>query len=230
MIDCRRRNYLVTFHPLCSTARGRQAIRVAKLPAFIDGSCRREPDLESEHPSITSLCRAGKFAPRLRKNDRVLYMTVKGHYRGVEGRALVAALEVTHVFPSHQRAARWYRGQGLTLPSNCMVPANGPIAAHLTTGLPRNPEALWRVWSASVQGPATLAAWDQAYAQRSKRHPRFVVTKPLRPVAITAPKILSDQQICAALGTWKVPGTQNYKLLSDAAFESLLRRLKNGNR
>jgi len=46
--------YVVTYRPLESTATGR---RVKTDPPFADGSCRREPDLESKFPSITALCR-----------------------------------------------------------------------------------------------------------------------------------------------------------------------------
>ena len=76
------RCFLATFRPLIHSPGGRDAARRYGLPPFIDGSCRREPDLESPFPSITATCRAGKFAPRLVVGDRVAYLTVKGQELG----------------------------------------------------------------------------------------------------------------------------------------------------
>ena len=53
--------YLNSYAPLVSTAAGRKAWELHELPPFIDGSIRREPDLEHEFPSISCLCRAGKL-------------------------------------------------------------------------------------------------------------------------------------------------------------------------
>jgi hypothetical protein len=200
------------------------------LPGFTDGSCRREPDLETPFPSITALCRAGKFAPRLHEGDRVFYMTVKGRYGSRVGRGLVAALQVTRVFPSHQRAAHWYRGQGMQLPSNCVVRRNLPVPVTHTTGLPKNTDESWKLWSKSQKGPPTLAGWDEGYKERARRFPCFVVTKPLREPAIYFPRIVSDSELCTALKTEKVPGTQAYKILSNASFDGLLHLLRGRGR
>jgi hypothetical protein len=72
--------YLNTFHPLAGRPAGRRAIAQHGLPPFIDGSCRREPDFESAFPSISAVCRGRMFAPRLKKGDRVIYLTVRGKY------------------------------------------------------------------------------------------------------------------------------------------------------
>jgi hypothetical protein len=225
MIRWRRKNYLVSFHPLCSTLHGRTASTKYGIPKFIDGSCRREPDLQQVFPSISALCRAGKFAPRLRRGDRVFYMTVKGTYGRDVGRAMVAALEVMQVFPSHTRAARWYRKVLRTVPSNCMVRGNAPIPVSHTTGLPKNTDESWKLWSKSQKGPPTLAGWDRGYQERARQFPSFIATRPLKRPSITSPRIVSDQVLCTALRTAKVPGTQTYKLLSDAAFGALTRLL-----
>jgi hypothetical protein len=44
-----------SFRPLLNTREGRAAIERFGLPPFIDGSCRREPDFQSEFPSISGL-------------------------------------------------------------------------------------------------------------------------------------------------------------------------------
>ena len=63
--------YFNSFTPLCTTLQGQAAIERYKLPRVIDGSCRREPDFQSKYPSITALCRAEKFAPRVYPGDIV---------------------------------------------------------------------------------------------------------------------------------------------------------------
>ena len=88
------RCFLATYRPLIQSASGRAAVRKHALSPFIDGSCRREPDFESAFPSITAMCRAGNFAPRLQIGDRIAYLTVKGKYLGHHepGWRLVAVL------------------------------------------------------------------------------------------------------------------------------------------
>jgi hypothetical protein len=76
--------YLVTYRPMAYTRRGREAAREFNIPLFADGSCRREPDLERDYPSITTLCRGERFAPRLERGDRVAYIAKKAWYEGVD--------------------------------------------------------------------------------------------------------------------------------------------------
>src|ERR1035441_4594480 len=110
--------FLNTYTPLIHNRFGQDACRVHGHPPFVDASCRREPDLEASFPSISALCRAHMFAPRLHEYDRVIYMTKKGSTApGV--RHLVAALEVIHRFETHKEGYAWYQGQGLSIPSNC---------------------------------------------------------------------------------------------------------------
>jgi hypothetical protein len=97
-----------------NTPNGREAVKRFALPPFVDGSCRREPDFESEFPSISGLCRKAKFAPRLHVGDTAIYVTTKGGW----GRRLVAVLRVRERFDSHAEAAEWYRELGLALPGN----------------------------------------------------------------------------------------------------------------
>ncbi len=121
--------YLNTYTPLVASKHGRVASDVYGIPPFVDGSIRREPDLESPFPSISCLCRADKFAPRLSKGDVVGYMACKGRYGESTGKhhRLTAVLRVREVLPTHGEAASWYRQRGLEVPSNCMVPGNRPM-------------------------------------------------------------------------------------------------------
>jgi hypothetical protein len=51
------RCFLATFRPFTYTAGGRRAVQEYGLPSFIDGTCRREPDVESSFPSVLAACR-----------------------------------------------------------------------------------------------------------------------------------------------------------------------------
>jgi len=95
--------FLATYRPLCRTAQGRRAITKYSLPPYVDGSCRREPDLEAHFPTITALCRGRMFAPRLYEGDRVAYVTKQGRYglRASLHWRLTALLLVEHRFESH---------------------------------------------------------------------------------------------------------------------------------
>lgn len=69
--------FLVAYRPLIHRRAGRVAAEQFHLPPFLDGSCRREPDLESAFPSISALCRGRNFAPRLRVGDLAAYLAAK---------------------------------------------------------------------------------------------------------------------------------------------------------
>jgi hypothetical protein len=221
------RNYLVSYHPLCSTQHGRSALLAhAHLLPFSDGSCRREPDLEAKHPSITALCRGGLFAPRLAPEDRVFYVTVKGSYFGrPKGWALIAALEVIQKLPSHETAAAWYRNHDEPIPSNCMVPGNSPLPVAQTTGLPGEGARMQQAWNQNAPPPATLAEWDAHYRARARKHPEFVITRPIVACGLRTPRILVKDQFKKLFDVQRVPGTQHYKLLSDREFDGLVAEL-----
>lgn len=209
------RVFIVTYTPLCRTAAGRDAVKTFGLPPFIDGSIRREPDLEHPLPSISCLCRAGKFAPRLRTGDHVLYLTHKGRYGDVVDRhwRLSALLQVKQVFASHEAAANAYSALGHPLPSNCMVPGNGPIPlnqSHRKT---------------SIKGCSrVLDLWDDEYRKRANRWPIIVQCQPVfRRLDEEAP-VVRDADLVFAFG--HVPGTQNPGEFSISGLEKLLHRLR----
>jgi len=152
-------NYLCTYRPLCCSEKDGNAID-CNLPPFLDASCRREPAFESKYPSITSLCRGAFFAPRLRVGDSVVYIGVKRAYFGLKPphwRA-VAILKVIKRLPSHAAAAKWYAEKEAMVPSNCIVPGNGPIDEKLTDF---SPEAIPRA--------------EKGYAERSLKYPHYCI-------------------------------------------------------
>jgi hypothetical protein len=160
--------YLAKYRPLQSTHRGAAVAARLGIPAYVDSSCRREPDLESDFPSISAVCRAGLFAPKLRESDIVLYVTVKEKYDGLpKHRRLVAILQVIKRCHSHSVAADWYAARNLPVPSNCMVAGNPPKPLAETCGCPGQ----------CGHGAAGLEAWDNLYRERTDKWPWFLICK-----------------------------------------------------
>ena len=184
---------------------GRDAVQRHGLPPFIDGSCRREPDLELSHPSISALCRNRRFAPRLQVGDSVAYVTIKNRYDGPEQHwRLVAILEVLRRFETHEAAAMWYRDREPRLPGNCMVPENPPLPLTRTGG---PGDADLRKAMSHLPDAHVVAEWDRRYAERMKSTPVFLACLPIA-VNLHDPPLISTSDWIAWHG--RVPGTQSY--------------------
>lgn len=208
--------YVNTYMPLVAAKAGRDAAAQFGLPPFIDGSIRREPDLEHEFPAISCLCRGDKFAPRLTTGDLVAYMTKKASYgRRIRHWRLTALLRVLVSFPSHAAAAAWYRERNLPLPSNCWVRGN-----------PAQPfERSHRVYRSTSCASAarTYREWDASYRLRSMKFGTFVVCEPLfRNLSWNAP-VVDDKAMVQVFG--KVPGTHNPGARTFDECDSLTKRL-----
>lgn len=196
--------YFNSFTPLCTTLHGQAAIERFNLPRFIDGSCRREPDLQSKYPSITALCRAEKFAPRLYPDDIVVYVTKKDYYNAPRKHwKIVAVLRVLERFYSHEDAAEWYREKGLPLPANCMVIENQPSAFNQTIGL---------------DGLKCMEDWDEGYWKRARNCGIFLVCE-AEFVELSLPPILTDEDMKRIFG--KAPSTQNPSTTTEDQFADL---------
>lgn len=209
--------YINTYAPLVSSKAGIAASETHGLRPFIDGSIRREPDLEHACPSISCLCRAGKFAPRLETGDVVAYLTKKAKFKTkVRHRRLTAVLQVHEVCESHKAAAKWYRKHNYALPSNCMV------AGNMANSLDRS----HRHWSggACVSEKQTHQEWDAEYKRRAKEHPCFVICH-IRFLKLTwdAP-IVTDAHLVNVFG--HVPSTQNPGALELRHHRKLMKALK----
>lgn len=199
---------LTSFSPICLTKHGRTAIKKFGLEPYIDGSIRREPDLENTYPSITSLCRRSILAPNLSTGDTVIYITKKSKYNlTVSHWKLVAILSVMERLDSHKEAYEWYNEKRIQIPSNCMVKENPPIDLRRTAGLPRDMDS--------------EKEWDQVYFERSKDYPTFLICKPIF-LNTKEPIDLFDNVMEQLVGTSR-PGTQNPKKLSSEQLESFLK-------
>jgi hypothetical protein len=155
-----------TYHPLADTPGGPWATRQPPLPRFADASCRREPDLEAEYPTITGLCRP--FALRkFNALDLVAYFTVKRPYFGEPSHwRLTAVLRVLELFKSHAGAGDWYRGRSLPLPRNLMLPGNGPLPLRETEGFYRLPSGTRVFPNGPDDDERIVREWDAIYAKR----------------------------------------------------------------
>jgi len=213
------RCFLATFHPLVHNAGGRLAVERFGLPPFIDGSCRREPDLESPCPSITATCRAGGFAPRLHPGDTVAYLTVKGTYGAdaFPGWRLVAVLNVEKRFETHDLAAAWYCSKGLALPSNCIVGGNPPKPLELTNGHP--PAEIRARFPIASEPERAIRLWDAGYRQRIAKWPVFLVCRATL-LDLHAPPQIVESDLLAVFG--RIPGTLTPPLITRRQLDDLI--------
>src|SRR5262249_11813717 len=158
---------------------------------FIDSFCRREQDFQSKFPSISALCRFDKFAPRLREDDIVVYLTVKKRYLDASEAhwRLTAILQVLKRFESHKDAAAWYREHGLDLPSNCMVAGNPPIPLDQTSA-PHD----------------SVKEWDRVYRFRARECPVFLACNAVH-LELHNPPTVKKQMMLDVFG--RFPATQN---------------------
>jgi hypothetical protein len=214
------RCFLATYHPLVKSPAGRQAIRQYALLPFIDGSCRREPDFESRFPSITAICRAGHFAPRLRVGDRIAYLTVKGKYLSARefGWHLVAVLRIIQCFESHSDAAEWYGRQNQPLPSNCFVHGNPPKQFKFTHGAP--PKEIKDQIATKGECNRAIRLWDMTYRQRVGKWPIFLATE-AEFIELNHPPHLSEVQM-RNIFAGRIPSTQNPPKIACEQLERLL--------
>lgn len=196
--------YINEFRPLAETPHGRSAIEHGKLPPFTDASCRREPDLVSQFPSISALCREEHFAPHLHEGDVVAYMTKDFAYPAAtpSARRLVAVLRICKTWPTHQEAAEWYRQQGLPLPGNCMVNGTGPLPLELTDRYKDN-----------------LRDWEAHYWQVARAHGVFHACEPIFRDVIDPPS-LQTRQLLEWYG--EIPNPREMSPLAPGAFAKML--------
>jgi hypothetical protein len=211
------RVYLNAYRPLAINRVGLAASARFGIPPFVDGSIRREPDLEHLHPTISCLCRADKFAPRLIIGDVVAYLAVKHAYGEdkLPHRRLVAILGVESIFASHSDAAKWFEDRGEPLPNNCMVRAN--------PSKPLTHSHRQHSFGPGMDDEELLRKWDLFYHARARSHGVFVVCNTIfRDLSWQAP-IVEDQHLLDSFG--KVPVMQNPGVLPMAGLNRLLNLL-----
>ncbi len=216
--------YENSYHPLCFNELGRQAMTDHNYPPFVDASCRREPDLQNEFPSITSLCRQEFFAPNLQPNDIIVYMTVKGNwYTDYAHYRLVAILEVQERRESHNLGRDWYNNKGIRHPSNCMVNDSEPLPFDHTAGDFKTQTELRTFLSRPTEkrisiGNRRVQLWNDRYKQRAKDYPVFIITKKIFR-DLHNPPILTLAKLESIFG--RVPNTRNPNIITKKEFKCL---------
>lgn len=202
--------YMNSYHPLCINRIGQERAKKYSIPPFVDASCRREPDLESNRPSISSLCRGRNFAPRLVENDVVVYITVKRDYlsHGAKHWRLAAILQVLERRDSHSDARDWYVKNNLPLPSNCMVTGNAPLAVSKTA------------YKSGTCNEVSKA--DQDYRKRAKDNPEFLICRALY-LELHSPTIISERMMMRAFK--RIPPTRTPSQIEPHELLSLIEQL-----
>ncbi|MEO9851904.1 MAG: hypothetical protein ABJE80_22890 [Reichenbachiella sp.] len=174
---------LNSYQPLCSNLFGREAIKKYHLNPYIDGSCRREPDLENKYPSISSLCRQDSFATKLYPNDVVVYMALKSDETNSEYR-LVSILKVKKRCDTHYLGKMWYDSQNELIPNNCMVKGNPPKTFDMTKSRYTSKKNMLDYWNKpankqKIIGDRIVEKWNSEYQQKSERWSTFIIAKSL---------------------------------------------------
>lgn len=214
------RAFLATYRPLCRTEHGRVAIAKYSLAPYVDASCRREPDFEAEFPTITALCRARMFAPRLREGDRVAYVTKQGRYSPQlpDHWRLTALLLVTRRFESHAQAAEWFIGEDIPLPRNCMVPGTMPVSLECTDG-ELSPQLKAQVGRLTPE--QIIRAWDSGYSERARTWGTVLVCHVLFRDLHNPPPIFREDW---SSWTGRVPLTQTPPRITEQLWQKLCDR------
>lgn len=169
-----------SYHPLCSGPIGERAVAMHGYAPYLDGSCRREPDFEYANPTISALCRGGAFAPHLQVNDVVVYLALPVRVIDQDYR-LVAILQVTQRYESHQEAYDWYSAHGRAIPKNCMAGDTVPLQFDHTRGNYKKLGDMRRYMERDANAQQAIGnnrvnVWNAGYAQKADAHPVFVET------------------------------------------------------
>lgn len=203
--------YLNSYIPLITFKDRLADIERLGIPPYVDASCRREPDFESESPPITGLCRGDKFVTRLRVGDKVVYRTKKGRYdnRPELHWRIVAGLEVIAVLRTHDEAKQWYQKKGLSLPINCMVAGNKPKSELECTPLRKTRDKHTSIWS-----------WDNHYRARARACGLVAVCKPIW-IELHEPPVWTEMDELKTFG--RQMATRNPPRITKEQFKALLR-------
>ena len=193
--------FLNSFTPLATNKFGRLVSGKYKIPLFIDGSCRREPDFENPNPAITQLCRPGKLVTRLNKGDIIIYITKIGKYgTKIEGWRLISILEVVEIKQSHKEACDYYLKKGIPVSQNIICSKTKPFPLDKTHKINDNV----RVYSDENE---IIRRWNAGYEIRARRYPEVAITKIWNNVLfLNTPPNIDRNTMTYIFG--RIPGTQ----------------------
>ena len=121
-------------------------------------------------------------------------------------------LRVVHRFESHNAAATWYRGEGLPLPSNCMVEANPCFPYDMTAGTQA------RRFGGITDNDELLRRWDLSYRLRTRRNGVFLACES-EFVSLDDPPIVTEENLFQIFG--RVPATRTPPAITEAQYAAL---------
>jgi len=211
--------YLNTYLPICYNRFGRNSISENKLPNFIDGSCRREPDFENPFPAITQLCRPGKLVTRLKRGDLIIYLTKKGNYgNDYPHWRFIAILEVIDIYPNHQSATLYYLNNNLEISQNIFCNQTNPFNLNMTHGI-------CGFKHQNLSSTQIIHIWNEFYKKRSIDFSECTITKVWQEHLYLGDSALITHETMMEIFN-RIPGTQNPPKLKDIEWDNF-RRIMN---
>lgn len=197
--------FLNSYKPLCATKIGREAIENYKQLPFVDASNRREPNLEGDFGSISSLCRRGLLISKLNLGDKVVYITKKGRYKeGIADRhwCLTTIFEIINECSTHKEAAEWFKQKNIIIPSNCIVEGNLPLD-NILTG--------YKCFD------------EERYRRRATEFPTYYICRKLF-IELKLPSVITERDFNSIFG--KIQGKQNPRKITEEQYKELIKVCK----
>ena len=210
--------FLNSFIPICINGFGIKNITENKLPNFIDGSCRREPDFQNLYPAITQLCRPGKLVPRLSVGDLVIYLTKLGNYGNPPAHwNFISILEVLSLQLNHCSAANYYLANNIPIAQNIICNHTAPFTLNMTHGLSGFPNG-------NLNPNRIISIWNNSYISRANNFSKVAITRVWKGhLHLNNPPQITRQMMMNIFD--RIPGTQNPPKLTDVEWDNFRRIL-----
>jgi len=211
--------YINSFIPICFNGFGRKSIEESKIPNFIDGSCRREPDFENPFPAITQLCRPGKLVTRLSVDDLVIYLTKAEKYGNpLSHWNFIAILQVLSLQQNHSSAADYYLTNNIPISQNIICNHTAPFTLNMTHGLSGFSHG-------NLNPKRIISIWNNSYINRANNFPKVAITSVWKDhLHLNNPPQITHQMMMDIFN--RIPGTQNPPKLKDVEWDNF-RRIMN---
>lgn len=211
--------FLNSFIPLVINKQGIKASKYYKIPPFVDGSCRREPDFQNPFPAITQLCRPGKLVTRLNVGDLVIYITKLASYGNPPAHwKFIGVLEVIDFAKNHNQAEAYYIKNQLPVSQNVICNQTTPFPFHMTHGISGFP-------TKNLSPQNVIKKWNNYYIYRAKNYPKVAITRAWKDTLnLNNSPIITNAIMNNIFG--RIPGTQNPPKISYSEWANFRNILK----